>query len=43
MSRVLLADRINVDGWQDYLLLGSIVFVGLALLVTFFRGSGPKR
>lgn len=43
MSRVLLVDRIVINGWQDYLLLTSLVFVGLVLLVTFFRGSGPKR
>lgn len=43
MSRVLLVDRLVIDSWQDYLLLGCLVFVGMTLLIAFFRGSGPKR
>lgn len=33
-------DRIELEGWQDYLLVGALAFVGLILLVTFFRGGG---
>lgn len=33
-ERVPLSERFTIDGWQDHLLIGVLVFVGLALLYT---------
>lgn len=38
-ERTPLLDRFALDGWQDHLLLGVLVFVGLALLYAFLSGG----
>lgn len=41
-------DRIELEGWQDYLLVGSLAFVGFILLYMLLRrgggsGGGKRR
>jgi hypothetical protein len=34
-----LMDRLQIEGWQDHLLVIVIGFVGLVLLIAYLRGG----
>lgn len=42
MTRSPLVGHLEIEGWQDHLLIGSLMFIAVVLLIFFLRGGGPR-
>lgn len=38
-TRVPLSDRLTIEGWEDFVIVGTLAFVGIILLTMLLRGG----